>query len=70
MDFGEQCDNGKREGCTRCIIEDGYECPGTAKNICFKIGLCGDGILSEMETCDNGNKPGCINCVVSNGYTC
>lgn len=40
MNFGKQCDTGKKEGCTRCIIEDGYESPVVLKLNCKRSILC------------------------------
>jgi len=81
---GEVCDDGNTaggDGCTaQCDqIEANYACP-TPGRPCVYTAVCGDGLVSGLETCDDGKSPltgapvsgdGCDeHCQIEDGYTC
>ncbi|MFC1642044.1 DUF4215 domain-containing protein [Myxococcota bacterium] len=59
----ETCDDANvipDDGCTDCVLAEGYECPFPAAPCLAK---CGDGIfLPNMEICDDGNLIGGDGC--------
>ncbi len=69
VEYQEECD-GAVTGCTNCKVDPGYVCP--AASICFRLPVCGDGLLQAGEQCDIGlmSGPGCMNCQLQPGYFC
>jgi fibro-slime domain-containing protein len=69
VEYMEECD-GNVTGCTNCTVDPGYVCP--AAGVCFKLPVCGDGLLQAGEQCDLGlvSGPGCAACQIQNGYFC
>ena len=73
LEDGEQCDNGNKPGCDRCLVAAGYDCQGNfgGTSICGKQRVCGDAVFDQGEECDNGNKLGCTaNCKIDSGFNC
>lgn len=57
------------DGCTGCIVEDGYECAGEP-SVCQS---CGNGRVEGTEACDDGTiqtGDGCGDCAVEAGFAC
>src|SRR5262249_44687221 len=69
VEYGEQCD-GAVTGCTKCVIDPGYVCP--AAGVCFKLPVCGDGVVQAGEQCDTGlaDGVGWPNCMIQSAYFC
>ncbi len=66
----EQCDDGntaRGDGCSNCIVEEGWGCQ-TRSGVPSRCGtICGDGLVLGTEKCDDGNSienDGCFNCVI------
>lgn len=79
VEAGEECDNGKQEGCRACKVESGYTCVGQAAfpSFCFQtVSDCGNGVTETLkgENCDDGNRnsgDGCSSlCQVEQGWIC
>jgi fibro-slime domain-containing protein len=69
VEYMEECD-GNVTGCTNCVVDDGFVCP--AANVCFRLPVCGDGLLQAGEQCDLGlvSGPGCVGCQIQPGNFC
>ena len=69
----EECDVGlSGDGCTNCVIDDGYTCTENSDGLstCVLTPACGNGIIETGEECDNFNEEGCTNCVIDDNYSC
>jgi cysteine-rich repeat protein len=62
------------DGCSRCLIDYGYQCDESALSCHMVTVTCGDSYHSSSEDCEDGNiEPGdgCSDvCAVESGYTC
>jgi fibro-slime domain-containing protein len=69
VEYMEGCD-GNVPGCTNCQVDPGYVCP--AAGVCFRLPVCGDGLLQAGEQCDLGlvSGPGCVACKIQPNYFC
>lgn len=62
------------DGCSGCVVEEGWQCPpgGIMQGPCTP--LCGDGLLVSYEGCDDGNladNDGCSStCTIETGFQC
>lgn len=62
------------DGCSGCIVEDGWQCHphGSLQGPCTPI--CGDGLKVSYEGCDDGNlaeHDGCSStCTIETGFQC
>ncbi len=66
----EQCDDGNTvsgDGCSNCVIEEGWDCQTQIGEPSRCGTICGDGLVRGTEKCDDGNSvsgDGCSNCVI------
>ena len=74
----EECEaNGTAvEGCSNCMVQEGWECTEAVPTVCSPI--CGDGLVKTGETCDIGaiasptkdDLEGCVKCQEQTGFDC
>ena len=46
LQIGEQCDDGNLiddDGCSSCVVDNGYTCNSAVPNVCSPLSFCGDG---------------------------